>query len=369
MRDAPWEAAIRRREEPEGSEGDRRTGRVARGFVLPLFLVLLLALTAMAHGCLLLARRELQASGAFRHAVRARWAAEGAPALLPRIFPDSWKQRTPGGVLGPVARATGDGVTGSALLRWLDREFFLLEGTGTSRGWPGRGTLAWVGWSLHPAERVGAFEGVVELGGSLLTTGGGRVTGSGLDALPDLWPPGGCLAYETLTDSLFPGGRLPPVASLRPAPPPVELPDTSGIPSLGLLWGDELLRRTAGGLPSPGAPGAPGCPGTSKPLSVGVEGSASLAGGRYCGMLVVEEDLVMTAGAHVQGLLLVGGELRLEGGSRVEGLARVGADLFLGPGSKVEGRACPVLRVLTERDELRDPLLLPHASRMATAGH
>ena len=115
----------------------------ARGFALPLALVLLLALTALAHGALVLARRELQASLAFREAVRARWAARGAVDLVGDALPADWRERRQGEVLGPLESRWEEGVWVEAMVRWMSREFFLVEGAGGRGRWEGRARRGW----------------------------------------------------------------------------------------------------------------------------------------------------------------------------------------------------------------------------------
>lgn len=341
----------------------------ARGFALPLALVLLLALTALAHGALVLARRELQASLAFREAVRARWAARGAVDLVGDALPADWRERRQGEVLGPLESRWEEGVWVEAMVRWMSREFFLVEGAGGSGRWEGRERRGWVGWSLHPVDRLGARRGVAEVGGGVRMESGAGVTGGGLGGVPAHWSPRDCREAVSVADSLFPGGALPTVAPFNP--PGLWPPEGSGetheedIPSLGVLSGRELLARSRGELGGGGGLGGRdgvGCPGVSGPLFRGNRESLRLAGGRYCGLLVVGGDLTLSGDAVFQGLALVGGTLRIEGDGRLEGMVRVRGDLLMGPRSRLQGRACPVFRALADIRELREPVFLPHAA-------
>jgi hypothetical protein len=117
-------------------------------------LLLLLALTALGHGALLLSMRELQATWAFRHAVRAGEAAEAGAWLAIQEGVAPPEDRAPWAPNVLVSGETSDGVRYGAVLRWLDGELFLLEGIGGagggwgSEGWGGRGgacspRLAW----------------------------------------------------------------------------------------------------------------------------------------------------------------------------------------------------------------------------------
>ena len=107
------------------------------GVALPLLLVLLLALTLLAHGALLLAQQELRASESYLHVVRSSLAAEGAiqrvaggASMLPG-------PRRNGEVIPLFSGWIDDALWHEGVLRWLGPEFFFLEGGGRSRGWPG----------------------------------------------------------------------------------------------------------------------------------------------------------------------------------------------------------------------------------------
>jgi len=186
-----------------------------KGMALPLLLLLLLALTALGHGTLLLARRELQATWAFRHAVRAGKAVEAALRIGLRDQELMGGERVPWVSVGGVAGESEDGFIFRSTVRWLDREYFLVEGFGGSRGWAGERRRAWVGWSLDPAVRVGYLLAGGEVGGEISLGVGSVLESDGFFQPPDGWSPERCEEYGAVLDSLFPSGPLPPIGPLR----------------------------------------------------------------------------------------------------------------------------------------------------------
>lgn len=141
--------------------------RDSAGMALPLVLILLLALTTLGHGALVLSQREVQASAAFRDLARAEKAAEVGLRLAQALPLDPLEDRKPW-VFQPLLNGElPDGLTYSATRRWIDEEFFVLEGRGGVKGWPGHRTVASVGWALHPGFRVSSFLTAVEVGEKL----------------------------------------------------------------------------------------------------------------------------------------------------------------------------------------------------------
>lgn len=345
----------------------RSTAPGREGAVLPLFLLLLLALTLLAHGALVLSQAEIQASHVFRHAIRADRAAHGAISRSLRI---------PGGFSGP---RVPDSVTllpsgwveetlwWGGVLRWLGSEVFLIEGTGRSRGWPGSRRNGAVGWALDPLTRVGALAAGIEAGGSVTAGPGVDLSASDPRGLPVDWDSLGCSGFGTALDSLFTGRRFP-----LSSPLPVEdsLPSGGGssIPGLGLLSASRLLAL--GGEPKlPEVHGGEGlasvgCPGDGRSVMWSTGADLVLDGGRVCGLLVVEGDLRLLGEAVVQGLLLAGGDLVLAEGGRFEGMARVRGSVHLKDSAKLRVLGCPAIRALSETPELLKPLVIPEASRI-----
>jgi hypothetical protein len=120
-------------------------------------ILFLLVLGFFGHGILLLSRRELQATWALRHLVRATQAAEmGLRAASETTGVQPWD----GSLWTAVPVLAGeipDGLGYSVVRRWLGPEFFLLESIGTSKGWEGERTLGWVGWAGDPELRLRVF--------------------------------------------------------------------------------------------------------------------------------------------------------------------------------------------------------------------
>ncbi len=334
---------------------------------LVLALILLLALTALAHGTLLLAVRERRASATFLHALKARQAAEAAFRLGIReddLFlgeHSRWQSRL------TVSGETDDGAGYRGFLRWLGPEFFLLEGEGTSRGWPGKQRKVWIGWSLSPVARVGAFQAAAEIGGMLIRGQEAEVGTLGSAPDPEGWTASACSGYRTTIDSLLLETRMSAWGPLPEGAAPGG--DATTLPPLGLLDEAKLLALAgaaeSGALSSvPPLDSAPGCPGGGAPVFLGTEGELVLEGGRTCGLLLAGGDLRIRGETAFQGLALVGGDVVLDGGATFEGMMRVGGDLLLPNGARFLPSLCPALRALDGIGALRDPLILSRGYRL-----
>ncbi len=225
----------------------------SEGMALPLLLLLLLALTALGQGTLLLARRELQTVWAFRHALRAGQAAEAALRVGPGVGEVGDMERIPWEGVPVGSGESEDGLVFRSVLRWLDQEFFLLEGTGSSRGWKGERRRARVGWSLFPKARLGALTAGGETGGGLSREGGGLLEAGGFFGAPEDWGTAICAGYRAVLDSLFPAGPPPSVGPLA-APDLGDSGAGASIPPLGLLSGSQLLEELEAGGPAPTCP-------------------------------------------------------------------------------------------------------------------
>jgi len=333
---------------------------------LPLILLLLLALTALGHGALVLSTRELQATWAFRHAVRAGEAAEAGVWLAFQGGAELPEDREPWAVHSLVSGETSDGVTYGAELRWLGRELFLLEGMGGSRGWAGERRMGWVGWSLDTRSRLGAFGAGAETGRGTSLVGEARIESGPFGDPPEGWPGSSCAPYVEALDSLFPGGGLPALGVLRDPPSPLA-GEGDTIPSLGLLWGEKMLAGAAlatGTGPEP-PDSVQGCPDVGEaPVFVGTSGPLHLDRGRLCGLLVVGGDLRLSGRARFQGLVLVGGDLILEEEGAVEGMIRVGGRLLMGASALFRSTPCPVFRAMEELPVLWEPVPVPGGHRI-----
>ncbi len=261
-----------------------------------------------------------------------------------------------------ISGETEDGLIYRAHLRWLNEEFFLLEGVGGVRGWPGERKTAWIGWSLHPGVRLKAYLSFAEAGSLVVREGGPSLPVESLYRLPEGWPSWACPSPESLLDSLAGGALLPAMPSASGLE--VEGSGSSRFPpSLGLLSGQELLRRAdpwraQGHFGGRGAEER-GCPGgEGAAVFEGAQGDVLVEGGRVCGVLVTSGSLRIRGDGVWQGMALVGGDMVLEGAAGFEGLARVGGRLLLRGESTFRGSACAAFWALGGAPALRDPVLL-----------
>lgn len=314
----------------------REGERVDRGSVLAVVLVLMLALELLAHGALLMARQEAEASRAGARVLQARLAADhglldvGAPL---------------GAALGgtPLQGVVemGHGTLGNGRyrrrLRRLTRERWLAESEGWVRGVGWRIREAALAWLPDPVERLRAFGGVIVVGSDApvaldgpIEVGGVRRDGGAPDTPA-------CVPWRAALDSLYAAGLPEPVA--RAATSPV------GEPSLGPLGPEELLGWLAvpGGGPGGGPGGPPGGPRA-------VRGDLTLRGESGEGLLVVEGDLELVGGSH-EGLLIVGGRLTLRDGAALVGFARAAGGVRVASDARVVGSGCRALRALGEEAE------------------
>lgn len=346
------------------------------GVALPVLLLLMLALSVLAHGILLLARDTRRSARVWSAVAQGRVAAEvgvreavagwrGWAGLRPALWSD---RVVVGGELGPRARY-------HVRLRTLGPEFRLLEGEGTVDGEWVSVRVGRVVWLLDPVARLGSARAAVEAGGPIRVEMGADVSGGEVSRAPAEWPAGLCWPYRQALDSLFPVGRMPPTAPL---------PAGHGLaPGLGLLSADTLAARAdillpagARAHPKPdvvegacrpgplnwGRPDDPSEPcGHHLPLVAG-EGSLVVAGGQGQGILVVAGDLRVTGGARFHGVVLVAGDLEVGDASRIEGLVRAAGTVTVHTGGFVVGRGCVVLRALEAASTLRGPVAPPDGS-------
>ncbi|MBW3533910.1 MAG: hypothetical protein KY453_01620 [Gemmatimonadetes bacterium] len=324
----------------------------ARGFAVPLALLLLLALTGLAHGALLMARSEEGASRLAATLLARELAVRGTLLAVARSG-----DTLPLVAVGSRALlAAPEGTAPSAVplrlhLERLAPELHLLSGEVVGFEASSAGLLV---WTLDPAWRAAMSDGGGTIVGGEAAYGG--VGGSGPAARD------GCEALEAVQTPGAPTGVL---AATEP-------------PGLGLLVADSLLARAAihvSGVVSPGpgadpwtcpssdplnwgAPSDPGHPCAGRRPFAAADGDLVVDGGEGQGVLAVAGDLVLR-GALYHGLVLVGGGVTLEAGARVHGriisAGRVAAD----PASAVEADPCAVYLALADAGALRAPLLLP----------
>lgn len=326
----------------------------SRGMALPLVLVLLLALTAFGHGALLLSRRELKASWAFRDLVRAGQAAEVGLRIAWAVPVGPGDSRTLGSAMHIVSGETDEGLVYETSRRWLDKEFFLLESVGSLRGWGGERRAGWIGWVLDPGIRITSFLGAVEVGVGVQKDPGTTFSHdtryeSGNVGRPP-WADGPCEAWV-----------MPLQARSGPT-----LGDPTGergittIPSLALLGGGELLRRIEELHPGTDSTrvGRDCWRQENRVSARGSSGDLIMDGGVECGLLVVEGNLRLKNKASFSGLALVGGDMSVDEESTFSGMAKVGETLILREKSRFFGSACQALQALEGLPSLRKPLLL-----------
>lgn len=337
-----------------------------RGFVLVLTLLLLVALTLLAHGMLAIAQTHRRA-GAAAWTARARaWSAEALAVAAARGL-DSIPH-------GAGARAVAwQGGRATVTYRPLSSELVLVEARATaldgadadvfSGAEAGAGGLV---WALDPALRVASLPRAAEVGrwpdmGTLARVDAVGVVAGGEARCPP----------DTLA-----AGRGRPVLALRPAWDTVS---PGAPPGLGLLTADTLVGRL--GL-APGAEGTPepvvdddACrpdawnwgdperpPGTcgDRWAAVWWPGDLRLVDGAGQGVLVVGGSLTL-AGTRFRGLLLAAGDVVLEGSGTIDGVARIGGTLHVGSGAHFRGDPCSAyeaLATLARSTVLGDPRVL-----------
>lgn len=355
------------------------------GVAIPAVLLVLLALTALAHGLLVLSRFELEVGRAARHRLRARLAAEGAVrrALV------EWKGAGHEALALYASNAGGGALPPAVDYRYVvqrvEREIFVVEGVGVERTGSGNVQVARAVWSLDPAARAGGFSAALEHRGPLALGADASLSGSAVAVPPDEWDPATCSPLGPAIDSLFPTGALPASGLLPPPVPrptgsPGFPPDTS-VARLGPLGFSHLLsladRMPSGGVtpvPDPvgpcrsgsplnwGAPTDPAAPCHSFFPLIAVDATLIMAGGEGQGVLVVRGDLELRGDAVFFGVVLVEGTLTLAGDSRIVGLTRAGGGAVLKDRARVDGSACVALRAFQEASSLRWGVPVPGRS-------
>ncbi|HSW31861.1 MAG TPA: hypothetical protein VLH75_20425 [Longimicrobiales bacterium] len=343
--------------------GDRR------GVVLAMAVIALVALGLLAHGALLLARRELAASLAGVRLLQARAGAEAGYREAMAVAGPGVLAHLPRGGESLLAQGTLGGHAFAGLALRLSREAWRISGEGHARGveWSvGVGAAAWI---LDAVGRLEAREAVVELAGGGEATLLGRASGF---TVPEEFPlPDDlCGPWEAVLDTLRALRFLPVTAGVEP--------HADGEPSLGPLgprdlglalaplgWAEGSPRpAVSDGVCDASGPANLGDPGGERfPCGAHLparfrEGDVTMVGGTGQGLLVVTGDAVLS-GTLYEGLVLVGGSLILRDGARLLGAARVGNDILVDPASALLGSACRALRALEAAAEvLARPVLL-----------
>lgn len=275
------------------------TNSTPRGVVLGSVVLLLLALTLVAHGALVVARGYRQGGEEVWEAIRVRRAVVGrvqAAAVRGDTSALNWAPTGPGVVVRvqPIS---------------LSPELTLWRGEGRSgvaRWWAGE-----LVWRADPVERGRAASAVAEVGG--------RVAPSTASIHPSS---GGSCASDRPQSSV---GRL----------------GAAGL-HLGPLDVEGLASRLSPWRP-PGATPPANCASGGCPPSAGLaDGPLTLSGGSYRGVFLVRGHLTLTDSAVVHGTLFVEGDLMLRTGARVSGAVQVLGDLVMDPDANLHGDPCGV---------------------------
>ena len=358
----------------------------ARGFAIPLTLMVLLAATAFGHLLYYLARQELTVAGAERDLLIARLAAEGGV----RLAVDSAGRALAAIRIGDSTVVEGThGQRGAYRVTGhrLTRELYLLAAEGRADG-AARAKAGRLTWALDPGARLAALPAAVAFRTDLVLANSATIDGDRVTAPPLAWGTTECAPHLPLADSLFPGGVVadgavwvPPLATLEPArrrlkgdldPPALhlgvlsprdltELADiTLGVPGgrARVHLGSGCPATAAGNWGTPLSP-AGGC-GTYLPVVV-VRGSLEVTGGEGQGVLVVDGGASFSANATYAGLVLAAGDVRLADDARVVGWIRSGDRVLLEGRARVEASACAGLRALSHAG-LRTMRALPAGS-------
>ena len=301
----------------------KRPFRNRAGTALVAALVMAVALSAVAHGMLTVARLEYRVARIGSQQLQATATAQvGTQALFHEPPSPAHYSLGPWQSGATKVDSLGEGKYTSELVRLSD-EIWLAKSVATVSG-VASPTAAKALWRLDPALRVAEAGALITASSVLLDS---LATLSTLDFTePTNAPQTGC-AWGART------------SLLRTKP----LPSVAGIAStgfdLGLLTLDSVVTRV------------------TDPAVV-VHGPLSRArtpGSR--GLLVVLGDLLLTASGHA-GYLVVKGNLTLESGAWVTGLVSAEGVVSVLDSSQVHASACWAAEALA-RDELLRPAVLP----------
>lgn len=324
-----------------------------RGFALPVVLLALVALTALAHGALALARQQERASRAAAGSLLGRLGAEGGTRLAVAGWGHESRSelRAKGEVTLPEIRLDSIVATRVAV-RALGAEWLWFESVGDAHLPELTATRRFgsIHWSLDPGARIRDLAAVVEYGGKATIAGGGVVrafgaVGDAAEADQTL-----CEGAAALMEELAPPDGPPALAEMDQSAQDAGEGVAGGfgaIPRVGLLDGHELQdRQLVAQL-------------DSVPVLTVIEGDHVVDGKTYDGLLAVGGDLALTGDALLRGLALVGGSLRVEDGATLIGGARVRQDLFVHETGRVEGSVCRLYHALESIEALALPVSAP----------
>ncbi len=303
---------------------------------LPFVLLLLLALTGLAHGALALSRGGALLARARAARLRAGLLADGALRVA-----ESELSGLDRGVLPPPGEARSrpglspaPGLDSRIVHRRLGPEWHLLEAAAIARTPWGRAREGAVraAWILDPLARIAGVPAVLEHGGRLEVGEGSVVDGSSFGEPPEGSPAGACAPYRAALDAVAARGGVRGAERLRPGPgagraPPGSPDSYARTPGIGLLSGSAVAALLEAGGGTGGATAS---------------GGLTLDGVERKGIVVVDGDLSLRAGSSLRGVVLVGGDLELAEASRILGWARVRGGVRLRRGTRISGSGCAV---------------------------
>jgi hypothetical protein len=314
--------------------------------VLVVTLLLLMALTALAHAALVTARTHRRAGGLVGQARARHWSAVSL-AVDRALGLDSLAEPLP---VDPVL----PGAVGRTELIRLSPELALVRARVDSAG-SGSEAGALV-WALDPATRIAALARALEVGRAPDAASVAAITtGESLACPPDSQSDPARPLIRALDPAAPDGGdplalgRLPSVDLLAALDP---LPDATGGPAPATSGG-----ACGTGLWNWGALSPPDHPCHERRIAAARAGDLRLVGGEGQGLLAVTGRLELV-GTRFHGLVLTGGDLVLRGGAEIEGVARVGGTVLVDDGSWIAG-PCAARRALEGAGGLRAPRVLP----------
>ncbi len=260
-----------------------------RGVVLATVLLLMIAVTLLAHGGMVLARSFRQGAVETWQAVRVR------RAVVARIAAAAQRGDTAATGWLPA----GPEVEVSLRPRRLSTESLLLTAAGRSavaRWWAGQ-----VVWAPDPLTRARSLGAVVRVPRAVAASDAAQI---------QPYAGAGCLASA--------GGPLAPLAALAP-----------GEFGVGPLGPDRLASLLTPWIPARGGSGV-------------ASGPLRLDGGLHQGVFLVRGDLVVATGAVVRGMLFVEGAVAVLDSARIEGAVQALTSLAVASTAAVRSDPCAV---------------------------
>ncbi|MCE2454604.1 MAG: hypothetical protein J4G12_02145 [Gemmatimonadetes bacterium] len=291
------------------------------GTALVSVLVVALALTALAHGMIVVAQREYRVARAGVMQLQARGAAEMGTARLLALGVTPTSYATAVWSTGGAISDSAGRISYTAELLRLSDEFWLVRGEARV-GRVVSPVVANAVWIMDPAAQVAAARALVAARSFQREAGTAVETVAFADTINA--PPSGCGW----------GGR---VAALRPTLPAVSLSGSFPL-ALGLLDADSLALRI------------------NDTTVVVADGHLRTGGAAGTGLLVGLGDLTLSGHAH-SGYIMAAGNVTIESGSDVRGLVRAGGWVALRDSSSIRASACWAAESLA-LPSLRRPIVL-----------